>query len=614
MNQNPQIIARLAGLPLKPGVYIMRDVEKHVIYVGKAILLRHRVRSYFQDSAQHPPKTQRLVEEVADLEWIVTGSELEALVLECELIKRYRPRYNVRLKDDKRYPYIMVTMQEEFPRIMVVRSMQHDGARYYGPFTSSQAVYQSLELIRHLFPYRTCNRVITGHDRSPCLYYHIKLCHGPCIGAIDMLGYREEIERACLFLEGKQEQILDQMRAEMLEASDALLYEKAARLRDDIDSISRIVERQRIVSGHLEDHDFIAFARNDGQSCVQVFFIRNGKLIGREYYILTGTQDEENEAILSSFITQFYDEAAEIPPEVLLQNDLDSLGVIQEWLQTKRGSKVLIKVPKRGEKYQVMQMARENAAETLNKLRAEWEADVSKQTEAIDQLQQALNLPTLPVRIECYDISNTQGTSATGSMVVFNKGVPSKQDYRNFRIRTVEGANDFASMAEVLTRRFSRAKEDTQKTVDGKVNRWSLMPDLVIVDGGKGQLNAALEVMRELELTKIPVVGLAKQHEEVFLPDRPESIWLPRDSQALYLVQRIRDEAHRFAISYHRQLRAKAGLASILEEIEGIGPARRKALLKQFGSLDGIRQASLDELAQVPGMNRPTAEKIKSAL
>ncbi|MCE5259280.1 MAG: excinuclease ABC subunit UvrC [Chloroflexi bacterium] len=614
MNLAPQVTARLAGLPLKPGVYIMRDIENRVIYVGKAIVLRHRVRSYFQEGAQHPPKTQRLVEEVADLEWIVTGSELEALVLECELIKRYRPRYNVRLKDDKRYPYIMVTMQEDYPRIMTVRSMKRDGARYYGPFTSSQAVYQSLELIRRLFPYRTCNREITGHDRSPCLYYHIKLCNGPCIGAVSREGYRQELERACLFLEGKQEQIIERLHTEMLEASDALLFERAAQLRDTIEAITRVVEHQRIVSGHLEDHDFIAFAREDGQACVQVFFIRNGKLIGREYFILTGTQDETNESIMGSFLTQFYDEAAAIPPEVLLQNDLDELGVIQEWLQRKRGKKVLLKVPKRGDKLQVMQMARENATETLAKLRAEWDADVSKQTEAIDQLQKALGLPKAPVRIECYDISNIQGTYATGSMVVFNKGVASKQDYRHFRIRTVEGANDFASMAEVLRRRFARAHEQEQKSPDGKVNRWGLMPDLVIVDGGKGQLDAALGVIQELDLMQIPVAGLAKQNEELFLPGRPDSIRLPRDSQALYLVQRIRDEAHRFAVSYHRQLREKGSLASILEEIEGIGPQRRKALIKRFGSLEGIRQATLEELIQVPGMNQSVAEKLQNGL
>lgn len=608
-----QVTTRLAGLPLKPGVYIMRDINNRVIYVGKAIVLRHRVRSYFQEGAQHPPKTQRLVEEVADLEWIVTGTELEALVLECELIKRYRPRYNVRLKDDKRYPYIKITMQEDYPRILTVRNMQRDGARYYGPFTSGQVVYQSLELMRRLFPYRTCNREITGNDRKPCLYYHIKRCTGPCIGAVTREEYRQEIERACLFLEGKQEQIVERMRLEMTAAAENLYFERAAELRDTIDAITRVVERQRIVSGHLEDHDFIAFARDDGQSCVQVFFIRNGKLIGREYFVLTGTQDETDESVMSSFLTQFYDEAAAIPPEVLVQNNLDELGVIQEWLQRKRGKKVLLKVPKRGEKRQVMQMARENASETLSRLRAEWDADVSKQTEALDDLQRALNLPRPPTRIECYDISNTQGTASTGSMVVFTKGVASKQDYRRFRIRTVEGANDYASMAEVLRRRFGRAGE-TAKSVDGKVNRWSLMPDLVIVDGGKGQLNAALEVMRDLNLTHLPVAGLAKQNEELYLPERSAPVILPRDSQALFLVQRIRDEAHRFAVSYHRQLRGKTGLASTLEEIEGIGPQRRKALLKRFGSIEAIRQAAPEEIAAVPGMNQTLAERLLANL
>ncbi|MHB1355245.1 MAG: excinuclease ABC subunit UvrC [Anaerolineae bacterium] len=615
MTNSNTITTRLAGLPNKPGVYIMRDITNHVIYVGKAIVLRNRVRSYFQEGAVHPPKTQRLVTEAADLEWIVTGSELEALVLECELIKRYRPRYNIRLKDDKRYPYIKITLQEDFPRIFTVRTMQRDGARYFGPFTSSQVVFQSLELMRRLFPYRTCTREITGHDRQPCLYFHIKRCLGPCIGAASREEYRQEIERVCLFLEGKQEQIVARLCDEMRTAADNLYFEKAVELRDQIDAIGRIIERQRIVSGHLRDHDFIAFAREDGQSCVQVFFIRNGRLIGREYFILAGTQDETNGSILSSFLTQFYDEASSVPPEVLVQNELDELGVIQEWLHRKRGKKVLLKVPKRGEKLQVMKMAQENATDTLAKLSAEWAADTNKHTEALDALQHALSLPNAPTRIECFDISNTQGTSATGSMVVFTKGVPSKQDYRRFRIRTVEGSNDFASMAEVIRRRFARAREEKDAiSVDGKVNRWSIMPDLVIVDGGKGQLSAALEALGELGMSQVAVVGLAKQNEELFLPDRSAPVLLARDSQALYLVQRIRDEAHRFAITYHRQLRAKTGLTSTLDEIEGIGPQRRKALLKCFGSLEGIRQASLDEVAAAPSMNRKLAERVLAAI
>jgi len=609
------IQTRLAGLPAQPGVYIMRDARNRVIYVGKAISLRNRVRSYFQDAAAHTGKTEQLVLEVADLDWIVTQSELEALILECELIKKYRPRFNIRLKDDKRYPYIKVTWYEDFPRIQIVRNMLQDGGRYFGPFTSSQAVHRSLELLRRLFPYRTCDLEIDGRATRPCLYYHIKRCTGPCIGAISREDYRATIDRACLFLEGKQEQVLAQMNDEMVRAAEELQFERAAELRDTIDAVSRIVETQRVVSGHLRDHDFVAFAREDGQACVQVFFIRGGKLIGREYFVLTGTTEEAASEILGSFVKQFYDEAAYVPPEILVQEDLDELAVLQEWLRRRRGTKVLIKTPRRGEKRAVMDMAIENATATLNRLRAEWEVDTHKHTEALAELQVSLGLPNPPARIECFDISNTQGTNAVGSMVVFAKGVPSKQDYRRFRIRTVNGPNDYASMAEVLRRRFARAKDaHAEQSVDGRENRWAIMPDLVIVDGGKGQLSAALEAMEDTGVTHTPTVGLAKEHEEIYLPGRPDPVILPDDSQGLYLVQRIRDEAHRFAITYHRGLRAKESTRSLLEDVPGIGPRRRQALLKHFGSLDAIRSATVDELAAAPGMNRKAAQQLAEYL
>jgi excinuclease ABC subunit C len=615
MNGDEHIQTRLAGLPDKPGVYIMRDVKGGVIYVGKALSLRSRVRSYFHESATHTPKNQRLAGEIADLEWIVTGSELEALVLESELIKRYRPRYNIRLKDDKRYPYLKVTLQEDFPRLMVVRRMQQDGARYFGPFTSAQAVYQSLELLRRLFPYRTCDREITGNDRRPCLYYHIKRCSGPCIGAISREDYRETIEHICLFLEGKHEEIIPELEEEMAQAAEALHFEEAARLRDQIEAIKRVIERQRIVSGHLKDHDILAFARENGQACVQVFFVRGGKLIGREYFILTGTQDEEEQELMSSFIKQFYDEAAYIPPEILVPTDLDDLAVIQQWLGQKRGRKAVVQVPKRGEKRDILAMATENAVETLAMLRAEWDADKNKQVQALQELQEALNLPTPPARIECYDISNIQGQLSTGSMVVFVHGVPSKQDYRRFRIKTVQGADDYAAMAEVLRRRFARASEhmaqdEASTPAPGAENRWAIMPDLVLIDGGKGQLHAAQQAMEEKGLDHIAVAGLAKREEELFVPGRTAPILLPRDSQGLYLLQRIRDEAHRFAVSYHRKLREKKSTKSILDDIPGIGPRRRQALLERFGSLEAIRAASVDDLASVPGMTRRVAEEM----
>jgi len=608
---NEKIETRLAGLPTKPGVYIMRDAERHVIYVGKAIVLRNRVRSYFQESASHTPKTRRLVAEVADLEWIVTESELEALILECELIKRYRPRYNVRLKDDKRYPYIKITMQEDFPRIFIVRRMLRDGARYFGPFTSSQAVYQSLELLRKLFPYRTCNREINGEDKRACLYYHIKRCPGPCIGAASKEEYRAIMEQAALFLEGKQEQIIEQMQRDMEKAAEELQFERAATLRDQAAAISQIIERQRIVSAQLNDHDVIALARDDGQACVQVFFIRGGKLIGREYFVLDNTHDESASEVVGSFLKQFYDEAAYVPPEVLVQEDLDEMAVIQEWLRRKRGTKVTMEVPRHGEKEGIMRMAMENATDTLSRLRAEWEADTSKHVQALTEIQQALGLPEPPSRIECYDISNTQGTNAVGSMVVFTQGAPSKQDYRRFRVRSVEGPDDYASMGEVLRRRFQHARDAQEEhAVDGKENRWSIMPDLVIVDGGKGQLGAAMEAMQETGVQDILVAGLAKENEEIFLPHRSRPVILPRNSEGLYLLQRIRDEAHRFAITYHRNLRGKESVQSVLDEIPGIGPRRRSALLKAFGSVEGIRQATVEQLAEVPGMNRTLAEAV----
>ncbi len=614
MKVNPKVKKRLAGVPAKPGVYMMRDAKYRIIYVGKAVVLRNRVRSYFHDSAAHTPKTERLLAEVADLEWIVTGSELEALVLECELIKKHRPRYNVRFKDDKRYPYIKVSWQEDYPRIYLVRKMSRDGARHYGPFTSSWAVHRSLELLRRLFPYRTCDREITGEDRRPCLYYHIERCSGPCIGAISRDQYRSIVEHVCLFLEGKQERIVERLGDGMRDAAAALNFERAAALRDQIAAVSKIMESQRIVSGRLGDHDFIGLAREDGRACVQVFFVRGGRLVGREYFVLAGTGDEGESEVLSSFLKQYYDEAAHIPPEILLPRDLDESALILEWLRGKRGGKVQLKVPRRGEKLQIIRMASENAVETLHKLRAEWDADTNKHVQALGEIQEALGLPTPPTRIECYDISNIQGTSAVGSMVVFVKGVPSKRDYRRFRIKTVEGPDDVASMTEVLRRRFSRAKRGSEPGLDGKENRWAIMPDLVIVDGGRGQLNAARKAMRDEDVSHIPTAGLAKENEELYVPGRPAPIVLPRDSQGLYLLQRIRDEAHRFAITYHRKLRGKKSVRSKLDDVPGIGPMRRKALLAQFGSLAAIRRATLEQLAAVPGMNRRVAEQLLESL
>jgi len=605
----PALDLKLQTLPTRPGVYIMKDAAGKIIYVGKAINLRNRVRSYFHTPHSQPPKVQRLVAEIADLEYIVAGSELEALILECNLIKKHRPRYNVRLKDDKRYPYIKISMQEEYPRLTVTRRMLSDGARYFGPFTNVKAVRTTLELVRKIFPYILCKREITGNDKRACLYYHIGRCPAPCTGAISREQYRELMQQIALFLEGRQGQILESLKKRMLAAAEALDFEQAATLRDQVAAVEAVIERQRVVSTSLSDQDVIAFARDDGQACVQVFFVRDGKLIGRDYFVLSGTQGEDDGEIMASFVKQFYDEAAYVPPEILLQRRIDEWLVIEEWLRSKRGTKVAVRVPRSGPKRDLVQMAAENAAETLANLRAQWEHEETRYTDALAELQLALGLSEPPGRIECYDISNIQGVSATGSMVVFVKGLPRKSEYRHFRVKSIAGPDDFAMMREVLRRRFLRACAE-----EGKAEGWSTLPNLLIVDGGAGQLNVALEVLRELGLEHIPAVGLAKQEEELYLPGRQETLRLPRDSEALFLLQRIRDEAHRFAVRLHHKVHEERSLASRLEEVPGIGAKRRRALLKAFGSLDAIRAASVEELAAVPGMTLAAAKRLHEAL
>jgi len=609
---------KLDTLPSKPGCYIYNNAEGQVIYVGKAVNLKNRVRSYFQERSDKDFKTRKLVQNIADLEWILVGSELEALILEMNLIKKHRPRYNIRLKDDKRYPYIKVHWADPFPKVTVTRQMVTDGSRYFGPYTSVWAVHQTLDVIRRIFTYLTCDRVITGLDERPCLYYDIKLCSGPCIGAIKQAEYRQAIDDLCNFLEGKTEPIVKRLTAEMEHASDDLQYEKAAAIRDRINSIERVVEKQKVISSTEKDSDVIAMARADGEACVQIFFIRSGKLIGREYFILEGTEEAADSEVVTQFVKQFYAEAATIPNEVLLPNEVEEAQIIKQWLESSRGGpKVDLRVPRRGSSRDLVKMAAENATETLRSLRKQWEMDTNRQSEALTELQTALGLEAPPNRIECFDISNTQGVASVGSMVVFEQGVPARRHYRRFNIKTVEGPDDFASMQEVLTRRFRRwqgARED--QTVGKKEDEsFALLPDLLIVDGGKGQLGRAVDVLDQYGLTaEVPVVGLAKQEEELFLPDRPESILLPRHSQALYLVQRIRDEAHRFAITAHRNARSKKGLASRLETIPGVGPARRKALLWKFGSIDGILAASVEEIADIPGITPDLAQVIKTGL
>ncbi len=615
---NEHLQGILDTLPQKPGCYIYRNADKQVIYVGKAVNLRNRVRSYFHSLPDWDNKTRRLVKEIADIEWVVVGSELEALILELNLIKKHRPFFNIRLKDDKNYPYIKIHWNMPYPKVTVTRQMVQDGSRFYGPYTSVWAVHQTLDVLRRIFPYLTCDREITGKDARPCLYYDIKLCSGPCIGAIDQEGYRQLISDLGAFLEGRTGPIITRLQQEMEKAADDLRFEKAAAIRNQLQAIDRVVEKQKIISSDQADSDVIAMARSDGEACVQIFFIRNGKLIGREYFILKGTADEADSEVVTEFIKQFYAEAASVPEQVLLPNDVEEAQIIKQWLNTRRqGEKVELLVPREGSAQELVQMATENAVETLQSLRTRWEADTNRQSEALAELQKALDLPEAPNRMECYDISNTQGTAAVGSMVVFEQGVANKALYRRFNIKTVSGPDDFASMEEVLSRRFNRWKTIKEDNTPGKKQdpSFALLPDLLLVDGGKGQLSRAVSVLERFGLERqVKVAGLAKQQEELFIPGESLSIVLPRHSQGLYLLQRIRDEAHRFAITAHRNRRGKEGIASRLDAIPGIGPARRKALLKQFGSIEGIKEASIEAIAQIPGINEALAIAIKSGL
>ena len=611
----------LKKLPTKPGVYLHKNKYDEIIYVGKAINLRSRVRSYFHANVDSI-KTDRLRHEIRDIEIITTASELEALLLENTLIKKHKPKYNVRLKDDKRYPYIKVHWNNDFPKVTVTRRMVRDGSRYFGPYTSGWAVHQTLDMLRKIFPYLTCDRVITGQDDRACLYFDIKLCNGPCIGAVDKTAYRKMIQDLMDFLNGKSDHITKNIQAKMETAASNLQFEKAAEYRDQLKAINQVVAKQKVISAANADQDVIAFAREKGDACVQVFFIRYGKLIGREYFMLDNTEGETDEDMLSEFMTQFYDDAAHIPKEVLLPNQVSEAMVIEEWLRQKRSTKVTIQVPSRGKKKELVEMATNNAQDTLLTMRQQWEADRSKHVKAMAELQEALDLPAPPARIECYDISHTQGTHTVSSMVVFVQGAPKKSDYRRFNIKTVTN-DDFGAMKETLERRFQRYKDaeagelhdPSQIGKQRKETAWSILPDLLIVDGGKGQLSMAVDILKQFGLeNEVPLAGLAKREEELFVPGKSKSILLDRRSQGLFLVQRVRDEAHRFANTGHRKRRAKAGTASILDSIPGVGPKRRKLLIDRFESLDGIRSATVEEIASVPGIPVEVAESLKAHL
>jgi len=606
----PDFSTRLSALPSQPGVYLMKDVKGDVIYVGKAIALRNRVRSYFQSSRGMDPKTRELVTHIIDFDVIRTDTATEALILENELIKKLQPKYNIMLKDSKTYPYLKIT-NEEWPRIISTRLIVQDGGRYFGPYTSAGNAYKTLNLLNRLFPYRKCEKKITGNDEL-CLYYHLHQCTAPCIGAVDHETYMRSIDSAALFLNGRGDEILDPLEEEMQQAADAWNFERAAEVRDRITAVKHVLERQKVVSPNGTNADIVAVAQGaGGDAGVQVGFLRNGKILGSEFFPMRAMVEDTPVEILTGFVSQFYLDAAVVPPIIMLQYKMpdSEIMIIEEWLRTKRGGKVELTVPQRGDKRGLVEMVAKSAIDNLEQSRLKFLSDEMRTTAALTDLADALDLPRMPRRIECFDISNIQGTNPVASMVVFEDGKPAKREYRRFAIKTVVGSNDFAMMHEVVRRRFRRASEADEE----KEGKWTTLPDLVIVDGGKGQLSSAIEALQEVGMS-VPICGLAKENEEIFLPGQPISILLPRDSEALYLVQRIRDEAHRFAVTFHRERRSKSSFKSSLDDIPGVGPKRKKALLKHFGSVKAIREATVEDVAAVEGIGSAVALQIKTSL
>ncbi len=615
----PDFSTRLAALAVAPGVYLMKDDTGAIIYVGKAIALRNRVRSYFQSERGKDPKTRELVRHIVDFDVIRTDTAAEALILENELIKKHQPKYNILLKDSKTYPYLKIT-NEEWPRVIITRRVVDDGGRYYGPYTAAGQMHKTLHLINRLFTYRKCDKKITGHD-DLCLYYHMHQCTAPCISAVDRPTYMKAVDSAALFLSGRGDEILAPLQDEMQQAADAWNFERAGEIRDRIEAVNHVLERQKIVSPNGLNADILAVAQGPGGDAgVQAGFLRNGKMLGSEFFAVRSTLEDQPDEILASFVSQFYIDAAIVPPLLLLEHALpaDEAEVIAPWLRERRGGKVDVIVPQRGDRRHLVEMVAKSAMENLEQSRLKFLSDEMKITAALTELAEALDLPRMPRRIECFDISTLQGTNTVASMVVFEDGKPAKREYRRFTIKTVDGSNDFASMSEVITRRFRRASgaavEDGEKGEKASDGKWTTLPDLVIVDGGKGQLSSAIEALEAVGWTGQAITGLAKENEELFLPGRPDPILLPRDSQALYLIQRIRDEAHRFAITFHQQKRSKASIASSLDGVPGIGPTRKKALIRRFGSVKGIREASEAELVTVDGITPALAAQLKSSL
>ena len=605
----------LKKLPSLPGVYIMHDEQDAIIYVGKAISLKNRVRQYFQKSRNLGIKKEQMVEQIARFEYIVTDSELEALVLESNLIKEHCPKYNTMLKDDKNYPFIKVTAGEAFPRIMTARSMKKDKSKYFGPYTSAGAVKDVIELTRKLYHLRTCNRNLPrdiGKER-PCLYYHIKQCDAPCQGYITEAAYQKQVEELLDFLNGNHKKILTQLEGKMYEASEKMEFEDAAQYRDLIQSVKKIGERQKISDHPGEDKDIIAAAMEDADAVVQVFFVRDGKLIGRDHFYMKSAPGENRKGILSSFLKQFYAGTPFIPKEIMLQEEVEDMELIAKWLESRKGKKVRISVPKKGTKEKLVEMAYHNAKLVLRQDKERIKREEGRTIGAVKEIEALLGLSGIQ-RMEAYDISNISGFQSVGSMVVYEKGKPKRSDYRKFKIKSVQGPNDYASMEEVLTRRFVHGmdeREERKQQLEDEFGSFTRFPDLILMDGGKGQVNIALEVLEKLQLT-IPVCGMVKddKHRTRGLYYNNQEIPISRDSEGFKLITRVQDEAHRFAIEYHRSLRSKGQVHSVLDDIPGIGETRRKALMRHFKGLDGIREASVETLSNIESMNEKAARQV----
>lgn len=611
-----QIEEELKKLPGQPGVYIMHDAKDAIIYVGKAISLKNRVRQYFQSSRDKTAKIKQMVSKIARFEYIVTDSELEALVLECNLIKEHRPRYNTMLKDDKTYPYIKVTASEEYPRILFSRQMKKDKNKYFGPFTSAGAVKDTIELIRKIYRIRACSRKLPqdmGKDR-PCLYYHIHQCDAPCQGYISQADYQESVKQAVGFLNGQYEPVMKYLEEKMRTASETMEFEKAIEYRDLLDSVRKVAQKQKITSQSMEDRDIIAMAKDERDAVVQVFFVRDGKLIGREHFHMNLTGSESKAEILNSFVKQFYAGTPFVPHEIWVQEELEDAEVIASFLTARRGQKVRFVVPKMGEKERLVELAEKNAKMVLSQDKEKIKREELRTIGAMNQIGSWIGLSGIK-RVEAYDISNISGFESVGSMIVYENGRPKRNDYRKFRIRTVQGPNDYASMREVLLRRFSHGLEETKKLQaeggDLAMGSFTRFPDLLMMDGGRGQVNIALEVLRELQL-EIPVCGMVKDdnHRTRGLYYQNVEIPIDRHSEGFQLITRIQDEAHRFAIEYHRSLRGKEQVRSVLDDIKGIGPARRKSLMRTFKTIEAVRDASVEELEAAPQMNRAAAEAV----